>query len=297
VAVCSKPSGSIDVHRSLKSSNHQSAPEFVEIQGSAGHGVTTPCAKDNAYLVQLRLLGCPRCDYFLEGKHIKRPSQAAGLLEFHDLRREARADIQDPFHLLHLHLPNRLLGDIAYEAGLGSTGELHFKPGIGVHDPVAENLFQSIRPALARPEEASLLFVDHVTHALTLHVAQQYGALGAAKGKPSGGLAPWQKKRVMELMDASIKTDIPLALLALECGISVRHFSRAFRQSFGMPPHRYLLRKRIELAQRLLMVPTLPLLAVAVECGFANQSHFSRVFAAVTGIAPGQWRRLRVACP
>ncbi len=259
--------------------------------------MTTPCAREQAYLLQLRLLDCPRCDYFLEGKHIKRPSQAAGLLEFHDLRREARADIQDPFHLLHLHLPSRLLGDIAYEAGLGSAGELHFKPGIGVQDSVAENLFQSIRPALARPQEASLLFVDHVSHALALHVAQQYGALGTVQGRPSGGLAPWQKKRVMELMDASLKTDILLALLAQECGISVRHFSRAFRQSFGMPPHRYLLRKRIELAQRLLMVPTLPLPVVAIECGFANPSHFSRVFAAVTGIAPGQWRRVRSTGP
>lgn len=281
-----------NLRRSLVSSVHARLPAVTEIQGAAGHGLTAPVAQENAYLVQLRLRDCPRCDYFLEGRHIERAEQRAGLVEIHDLNRDARADIQDPFHLVHLYLPATVLGDFAYEAGLGSTGALHVRPGTGYEDAVAGHLFRALLPALARPEEASQLFVDQVAQALTVHVAQQYGGLDGAKSAPRGGLAPWQQRRVTELMDVSIKTDIPMALLAAECGLSTRHFSRAFRQSFGAPPHQFLLHKRVELAKRMMLMSPSALQQIAADCGFANQSHFSRVFASVVGVGPAQWRRI-----
>lgn len=79
--------------------------------------------------------------------------------------------------------------------------------------------------------------------------------------------------------------------LDAEFDLSVSHFSRAFRISTGLPPHQWLLRRRVEAAQQLMTVRDLPLSEIAISAGFANQSHFTRVFSAVVGVGPGAWRR------
>jgi len=67
--------------------------------------------------------------------------------------------------------------------------------------------------------------------------------------------------------------------------------SRAFRRSMGMPPHRWLVRQRIEQAKALLREGRAPLAEISLACGFADQSHFTRCFSAWTGVSPGRWRR------
>jgi AraC-like DNA-binding protein len=106
-----------------------------------------------------------------------------------------------------------------------------------------------------------------------------------------GGLAPWQARRAKELMNANLNGKLPLSQLAEQCGLSIRHFARAFRQSTGVPPHRWLLGRRIERAKQLLHDPALALAEVALACGFADQSHFTRMFTTVVGLSPGLWRR------
>jgi AraC family transcriptional regulator len=93
-------------------------------------------------------------------------------------------------------------------------------------------------PAAAKPEQAHPLFLDHVALALTAHIACTYGGMNPNAGLPRGGLAPWQEKRVKELMTATLQEEVPLSRPATECNLSVRHFARAFRQSTGVfsPP-------------------------------------------------------------
>ena len=73
-------------------------------------------------------------------------------------------------------------------------------------------------------------------------------------------------------------------------GLSVGHFSRAFRISTGLPPHQWLLRQRVKVAKQLMTVRDLPLSEIAISAGFANQSHFTRVFSASVGVSPAAWR-------
>ena len=93
-------------------------------------------------------------------------------------------------------------------------------------------------------------------------------------------------------MSANLSEEVSLSRLAAECGLSTRHFARAFRLSTGMPPHRWLVRLRVERAKELLQTRALSLVDVALFSGFADQSHFTRVFKAVIGVAPGVWRRM-----
>ena len=132
--------------------------------------------------------------------------------------------------------------------------------------------------ALRRPDETNQLFIDHMMLAFTAHVAQAYGGLRRITEPPRGGLAPWQAKRACERLEADLGGKLPLEHIAAEFGLSVSHFSRAFRISTGLPPHQWLLRQRVRAAKQLMTVRDLPLSEIAISAGFANQSHFTRVF-------------------
>ncbi|WP_075584331.1 helix-turn-helix domain-containing protein [Caballeronia glathei] len=75
------------------------------------------------------------------------------------------------------------------------------------------------------------------------------------------------------------------------CGLPVRQFVEAFRNTTRMPPYRWLRAYRIERAKQLHRSSSLSLAEVSFACGFADQSHFTRTFAAATGTTPGNWRR------
>jgi transcriptional regulator GlxA family with amidase domain len=90
---------------------------------------------------------------------------------------------------------------------------------------------------------------------------------------------------------ADLSENLSLTSVAQACKLSVSHFARAFKASTGIPPHQWVMTTRIEMARGLLTGSSTPLVEVAGVCGFADQSHFSRVFARVMGTSPGAWRR------
>ncbi len=263
----------------------------TEIKGPAGFGATQAIAQDNAYVLQLRLLDCRKCTYFVEGQPLQVEDRRAGALHFHDLRTAPTAVIRDPFHVMHLYVPTKVLAGLAGEAsGKGLRG-LRVTHGESYRDGSVTNLLLALRSVLARPQGASALLVDHITQALCVHLVRHYASLATSRQLHHGGLAAWQARRAGELIETHLSDDIPLSRLAAECGVSIRHFTRAFSQTFGMPAHRYLTRRRIELALELLKVRTLTIQEVALKCGFVDQSHLTRVFTSHIGSSPGHWRR------
>jgi transcriptional regulator GlxA family with amidase domain len=159
------------------------------------------------------------------------------------------------------------------------------------NDPFVRRLLGALLQAMAKPDQGSALLLDQLVMALTVRVAQVYGGVDVVRSVPRGGLAPWQERRAKELMNANLGGEMPLSRLAASCGLSVRHFARAFRQSTGAPPHRWLLKRRVERATELMNDRARPLPDIAISCGFADQSHFTRVFTALVGVTPNAWRR------
>jgi AraC family transcriptional regulator len=107
---------------------------------------------------------------------------------------------------------------------------------------------------------------------------------------PKGGLAPQARRRVLEYIDSHLDASLTLGELASLAALSEFHFARAFRASFGMPPHVWLTLRRLDRARQLLRHSSMPLLDVAVACGFASASHFSNRFRTVLGANPSQYR-------
>jgi AraC-like DNA-binding protein len=106
-----------------------------------------------------------------------------------------------------------------------------------------------------------------------------------------GGMAPGALRRVREFIEQHIAAKISLEELAEVAGLSAGHFSRAFRQSVGMPPHRYLQHRRIQLAAELIRGTCRPLSEIACSVGFSDQSHFTRAFVCILGATPAVFRR------
>ena len=101
-----------------------------------------------------------------------------------------------------------------------------------------------------------------------------------------GGLGPARANRICEYIDSHLQENIALEVLAGIAQLSVHHFAHAFRQSLGIPPHNYIVHRRIEHAQRLIRNTDLPLSEIALEAGFTDQSHLARHFRTITGVSP-----------
>jgi AraC family transcriptional regulator len=113
----------------------------------------------------------------------------------------------------------------------------------------------------------------------------------AAERSSQCGLAPWQAKRVAAYIESNISLNLCIADLAGIVQLSISHFSRAFKVSFGEPPITYVKVRRVHHAQILMLNTREPLSQVALDCGLYDQSHLTRVFRQVVGIPPSLWRR------
>ncbi|SON54008.1 Bacillibactin transport regulator [Hartmannibacter diazotrophicus] len=140
-------------------------------------------------------------------------------------------------------------------------------------------------------DEASA--IDLVRKASSLLGAQGNGN-GTGARVASGGLARWQIKRVEAHIEDRISHSISVDELARLANLSTSYFSTAFKVSFGVSPHTYVVRRRVEHAKARMLETNAPLCEIALDCGMADQAHLSRVFRRMTGATPSAWRRHRL---
>jgi len=117
------------------------------------------------------------------------------------------------------------------------------------------------------------------------------GGMRASTPPMRGGLAPWQLRRSTELLTANLDGSVTLQSLADACRLSTGHFIRAFRTSTGLAPFQWLAHRRVDAAKVLIRQRRASLGEIALACGFADQSHFTRIFSRIVGTSPGAWRR------
>jgi AraC family transcriptional regulator len=245
----------------------------------------------DAYIVSLKLYDYPNAERWERGKPATKTDIRAGTTHLYDMKKTPRFIINQPLHHLHLYLPRSALDSITEQSNAPRVGELPSQLGAGHDDPVIRHIGGTLLQALRRPDETNQLFIDYAMLAFTAHAAQTYGGLRTIRALARGGLAPWQVKRACERLDSDLGGTLSLQQIATEFGLSVSHFSRAFRISTGLPPHQWLLRQRVSAAKQLMTARDLSLSEIAISAGFANQSHFTRVFSAQVGVSPAAWRR------
>jgi AraC family transcriptional regulator len=248
--------------------------------------------REDAFFVTLTFRDYPGREYWEDGRLISVSDVRAGQTCIHDLKRGPSALIDKPFDVLFFYLPRSALDAIAEDADTPRIGDLNHEP-VAMDDTTIASLGMAVLPALSHPDQANQLFVDYVLFALGIHVARTYGGMRALSPPIRGGLTARQIKRAKEILAGNLDGRVPLKEVARECGLSVSHFSRSFRRSVGAAPHNWLLTRRVDAAKEKLRDGRLSLLNVALDCGFADQSHLTRVFTRMVGVSPGAWRRAR----
>jgi AraC-like DNA-binding protein len=255
------------------------------------HSFDAPLPRGDAFLISLNLRDYPALHYREGDRHTSITDVRSGETILIDLNRAPQLLIDKPIHCIQFHVPRSVFDAAADDANATRIFGLDYLPGQGIHDGKIMNLGMSILPEFENPEGPCLLFVDHVVRALISHVAITYGGMEPCMTISKGGLAAWQEKRAKDMLARSLDGAITIAEIAAQCGLSASHFSRAFRQSTGVGPHSWLVKHRLNMAKDLLRNRALSLSNIALQCGFADQSHFTRVFSHEVGTSPGMWRR------
>ena len=170
-----------------------------------------------------------------------------------------------------------------------------FRDQDGLREAVHE-MFHAIGNLLNEELESAQACLQRA--ALALRLAPCSAELGTVMSRKSrqvirGGLAPWQARVLKTHIETHLDVSLRTKELAKLVQLSSFHFCRVFRVSFGNSPHGYVTRRRIERAQGLILTTKLPLGQIAVDCGFADQAHFTKLFRRLTGESPGEWRRVR----
>ncbi|MEI2297017.1 helix-turn-helix domain-containing protein [Ensifer sp. MJa1] len=160
-------------------------------------------------------------------------------------------------------------------------------PRLMFHDDRFLQLAQLIAAECLNPEPLHDLYGDGLTVALFIDLMK----LGRSAPRKRSPLAAWQLRRVVDYIEANSGRNIRLEELATLAGLSQSHFSHAFKASTGMAPHQWQMNARIERAKQLLLRNEALLTSVAVETGFSDQAHFTRVFRKVVGTTPAHWKR------
>jgi AraC-like DNA-binding protein len=255
-----------------------------------GYGFSTPIAPEEAYLVGMQFRAMQHHELWFDGRSVTSGAFGAGTSCFYDLATNPIAYCADPFHSVHFYMPVQALSEAAEELAMPGVSGLRYPLGEFIADPVIHYLALCLMPALHAANKVNQTFVDHVLLALRTYLVTNYGGVRQARSVPQYGLAPWQERRVKELMAEHLSDGVSLAELASACGLSLSAFARGFKRNTGVTPHQWLMNQRLELATRLMADARLSLVDVALASGFADQCHFTRVFTAKMGVSPGAWR-------
>ena len=256
-------------------------------------GMSPKIPAEDSFVLAIYLTEVPHHELWRRGRPYIRQGYAANSMRLVNLVDEFSALIASPHETLAFYIPRAALDEITDEAGGRRITDLICTPG--VIDPVITHLTAALLPAFDRPELASPLFTEHLSLAVCWHLIKNYGETSCEGPAVRGGLTASQAKKAKAIIVERGERDIGLTEIAQECGLSRGYFTKAFKASTGLTPHRWRQRHRIDQAKTLLLDTTMDVSEIAFECGFADQSHLTRVFTRMVGDSPASWRRRRRA--
>jgi AraC family transcriptional regulator len=253
---------------------------------------TTPTEDSMMISVVLHPIGKGLWNHWTDGQQLTVPTVPAFHSSVFDLQAPHMVSMKTPFDALHFNIPRKTVDKFTDDHELARIST--FRTTICENDHALANLSRLILPFLEDERERTELFLDHFGLLLVARLVDGYTSSSKLKLVNKGGLAPWQKRRAEELLSNHLAGDLRLERLARESNLSPGHFARAFKTSFGISVHRWIVNKRIDYAKALMSQGKLPLPDIAERTGFSGQSTFTRAFQQRVGMSPGQWRRSAV---
>lgn len=263
---------------------------ITEIRASENFGMTDQVVPEDAFNVAFCLYPLPFVDLWYDGKAVSAHHIQPGQFILFDLKSIGTARFEHQVHHLHFHLSRSFLNALCDDLEAPRVDQLRVVPGEVSSDGIIHRLGNAVRPALDAPHEANELFASQLMFTFGTYLCATKSSLKTPR-PVRGGLTAWQLRVVKALIDANLDGNVSLQYLASACHLSPMHLAHAFKKSTGVAPHQWLLLRRTERAKSLLAGSAMSLADIALECGFADQSHFTRVFRRATSVTPGLFRK------
>ncbi len=196
-----------------------------------------------------------------------------------------------PTRTFVLHLDRDLLLRTAEELELPNASRLALASRVGFRDPMLKEICLTLWRELERPAAVWKIYMQTVVQMLAVHLLRHYATAPIQTRESAHLLTSRQLRAVTDLVLGNLGEDLPLKALAKQAGLSPYYFARLFRATTGASPHQFILARRLETAQRLLRETKETLADVALETGFASQSHLTRMFRRWFGLTPRAYRQ------
>jgi AraC family transcriptional regulator len=259
--------------------------------GARNFGLSPRIPPEDTFILAIYLNAVPDHELLSRGRTFLRQGYRPGSMRIVNLTGQFSARIMTAHESLVFYVPRHAIDEFTESAELPTVSHIACEPG--VIDPVILHLAEALLPAFERPREVNQLFLDYVVLALLSHLLHRFGDLRRPTILMKGGLSLRQKTRAEAFLAANFARNVSLGEAASHCGLSRAHFARGFRQTIGIPPHQWLLRYRIDRAKAMMLDNPTNVAEIAIACGFADQSHLTRVFTRMTGRSPAAWRQER----
>jgi AraC family transcriptional regulator len=257
----------------------------------AGYGMTSPMGSDDAYLICLNFKQQTAHELWCGGRSVCSTAYEACTTYLLDLRRDPFTYIGDPLHSLYFYIPRCAIGEVCNELEELNAGDIAMQPGECFKNSIITSIGKTLLPIFREPSAIHQPLVDHLLQGLCAYLALNFAGSATTNAIVRGTLAPWQQRLVTQMIREKLFEGVSVTELAEACGLSAGALVRGFKKSTGVSPHQWLLSCRIDFAIKLMSAPDTSLAQIAFNAGFADQSHFSRVFAQKMGVTPGAWRR------
>ena len=165
-------------------------------------------------------------------------------------------------------------------------------PHFALIDPLLEQLAIAIANALREGTEDGI-YIDSIAQMMAAHLARMHSSRSRPTRVPAApaGISGSKMRRLVEYIEEHLDGDLRIEGMAAEVDLSPLYLPKAFKAAFGQSPHQYVLSRRIERAKELLSGTSLPVVEVALACGFSSQSHLANWFLRIVGISPAAFRR------
>ena len=191
---------------------------------------------------------------------------------------------------LHLIIEPNLLHKVAIETECLNGDRLELLPLLKNYDPQIDRLTQLLVAEIESGSFGGQLYLESLGNILAIHLLRNYCIFEPIFRQYADGLASYKLRRVIDYIEAYLDTDLSLEAMAKQVDMSRYYFASQFKQAMGISPYQYVVRQRIKKAQKLLESRQRSLSQIALDCGFASQSHFNKVFRQYVGTTPKKYR-------
>lgn len=187
---------------------------------------------------------------------------------------------------LHLIIKPNLLREIALKANCLNPDRIELLPVLKDRDPQVEHLAWLLLTEMQNCNFGSQLYLESLSNVLGVHLLRNYSTFEPIFRRYDDGLASYKLRQIIDYIQSNLDTKLSLKAMADLVDMGRYYFASQFKQAMGISPYQYVIEERVARAKQLLQKKERSLIDIALDCGFASQSHFNKVFRQYVGTTP-----------